>query len=596
MKLEARPFHTCYNQRMNNEQFAEIFDRIADLMEIKGEVIYKTLAYRKAAENIRSLPGSLIGIQQQGKLMEIPGVGKAIAEKLEEIISTGKLGFLERLEDEVPVGLLEVLKVPDIGPKKAALFWKQAGVTSLTDLEEAVKTGKIRVLPGMGEKSEARILAGIEALKRRGHRLNLDTARGIADRWLDWIRQQPGVDRAEAAGSLRRWKTTIGDIDIVVAINEPADLMEALSTHPDIRRVLGTGENKTSLELPGGVNMQVWTQPTDRFGTLLQFVSGSKDHNVSLRALAQKKGMSLSERGISMEDGRETFFSEEEKVYETLGLDWIPPELREDRGEIKAALEHKLPVLIEAGQIKAELHTHSTWSDGVNTIAEMAQGCINRGIKVYGVADHSGGLGIAGGMKLEDLKERQKEIRAAQLRFGDDIAILSGSEIEIRADGTLDYDDETLAWLDVVVASLHVSLRQPRDVITGRLVNAIRHPHVDIIGHASGRLLPNREGADLDWDLVLEEAARSGVAFEINANPSRLDLDEVHVKQAAEMGIPVFINTDAHSVGQLDLMVYGVSVARRAWLNPEQVLSTWEPDRLLEWLKTPKHERKRLMA
>jgi DNA polymerase (family 10) len=579
---------------MNNEQFALIFDQIADLMEIKGEVIYKTLAYRKAAENIRALPGSLTGIHQQGKLLEIPGVGKAIAEKIEEIITTGKLGFLERLEAEVPVTLLEVLEVPDIGPKKAALFWKQAGVTSLAGLEEAVKDGRIRSLPGMGEKSEARILSGIEALKRRGHRLNLDTAQGIAARWLNWIRQQPGVERAEAAGSLRRWKTTIGDIDIVVAIREPGELMAGLASHPDVQRVLGTGENKTSLELPGGINMQVWTQPPERFGTLLQFVSGSKDHNVALRALAQKQGLSLSERCITREDGTEMLFANEEDIYRTLGLDFVPPELREDRGEIKAAAEHTLPNLIRLEDLKAELHSHSTWSDGVNSIEEMARGCMARGLKVYAASDHSGSLGIAGGMKVEDLRERKKEIDRVQQMLGDSITILGGSEVEIRADGSLDFDDETLAWLDVVVASLHISLRQPREVITGRLLNAIRHPHVDIIGHASGRLMPNREGADLDWDLVLEEARKSGTAFEINASPSRLDLDEAHVRQAVDMGIPIFINTDAHMVEQLDLAVYGVSVARRAWLRPEQVLSTWEPDRLLAWLRTPKADRKNI--
>jgi DNA polymerase (family 10) len=370
--------------------------------------------------------------------------------------------------------------------------------------------------------------------------------------------------------------------------------MASLASHPDIQRVLGSGENKTSLELPGGINMQVWTQPPERFGTLLQFVSGSKDHNVALRALAQKQGLSLSERCIARSDGSEMLFSEEEGIYKALGLDWVPPELREDRGEIKAAAEHTLPVLLQVEQLTAELHSHSTWSDGINTIEEMARGCMTRGLKVYAASDHSGGLGIAGGLKPESLRERQKEIAQVQKLLGGAITILGGSEVEIKADGTLDYDDETLAWLDVVVASLHTSLRQPREVITGRLVNAIRHPHVDIIGHASGRLLPNREGADLDWDVVLEEARKSGVAFEINASPSRLDLDEVHVRQAVEMGIPIFINTDAHAVDQLDLVVYGVSVARRAWLIPDQVLSTWEPDRLLNWLRTPKADRCRI--
>jgi DNA polymerase (family 10) len=579
---------------MNNEQFAQMFDRIGDLMEIKGEIIYKTLAYRKAAENIRALPGSLNAIHHQGKLMEIPGVGKAIAEKIEEIITTGKLEFLEKLEAEVPVGLIELLQVPDVGPKKAALFWKQAGVTSLSELEEAAKTGKIHGLPGLGEKSEQRILAGIEALKRRGHRLNLDTAQSIAGRWLDWVRSQPGVEKAEAAGSLRRWKTTIGDIDIVAAVKDSKNLMAALAIHPDIQRVLGSGENKSSVELAGGINMQVWTQPPERFGTLLQFVTGSKDHNVALRELAQKKGLSLSERCITKSDGSEMLFADEPAVYQALGLDWIPPELREDRGELKSAESHSIPHLIQRSDIKSEVHTHSTWSDGVNTIEEMARGAIARGLKTLAISDHSGGLGIASGLNLPELEERQKEIEKVQKMLGGEIVLLGGSEVEIRADGSLDYEDDTLAWLDIVVASLHTSLRQPREVITARLINAIRNPHVDIIGHASGRLLPNREGADLDWDIVLQEARDSGVAFEINSSPSRLDLDEAHVRQAIDMGIPIFINTDAHAVEQLDQVVYGVEVARRCWLRPEQILSTWEPDKLKEWLKTPKASRRKI--
>ncbi|MEI8132434.1 MAG: PHP domain-containing protein, partial [Leptolinea sp.] len=409
-----------------------------------------------------------------------------------------------------------------------------------------------------------------------------------------WIRSRPGVERAEAAGSLRRWKTTIGDIDIVAAVKDSGAVMAALAAHADVQRVLGSGENKSSVELPGGINMQVWTQPAERFGTLLQFVTGSKDHNVALRELAQKKGLSLSERCITTTDGKELIFADEELVYQALGLDWVPPELREDHGDLKAAASHALPVLIQLSDLKAEVHIHSNWSDGINTIEEMARGAMARGLKTFAVSDHSGGLGIAGGLKPEGLKERQKEIEYVQQLLGGAITLLGGSEVEIKADGSLDYDDETLAWLDIVVASLHTSLRQPREVITARLVNAIRNPHVDIIGHASGRLLPNREGADLDWDIVLQEAKDSGVAFEINASPSRLDLDEIHVRQAVEMGIPIFINTDAHAVDQLDNAVYGVSVARRAWLRPDQVLSTWEPEKLITWLRTPKSDRRLL--
>lgn len=570
---------------MNNEEMAAIFDRIADLSEIKGEIIYKTLAYRKAAESLRNLGADVAALQRAGRLMEIPGVGKAIAEKIDELLTTGRLGFLERLEQEVPPSLTDLLKVPDIGPKKAAAFWKQGGITTLAELEAAARAGKLRALPGMGEKSEARILAGLEALARRSTRLPLGVALPIAQRWLEWLHRLPGVEQVEAAGSLRRRKITIGDLDFVAAARNPGPVMDAFIHNPNVQRIAGQGENKSSIEAAGGLNIQLWIQPPERFGTLLQFVTGSKEHNVRLRELAQKKGFSLSEQAISSADGGEQCYADEAGVYAALGLPWIAPELREDRGEIAAALAGRLPRLLERRDLQSELHVHSTWSDGTATIAEMAAAALERGLKVLAISDHSGSLGVAGGLSVEQLHERRAEIASVQAGLGDSLRLLQGTEVEIRADGSLDYPDDVLQGLDVVVASLHSSLRQPREQITERLLRAMRNPHVDVIGHPSGRLLPNREGADLDWEQVLKTARETGVALEINANPARLDLDEVYSRRAAEMGIPLSLNTDAHAPDQFDLIEYGIGAARRAWLEPDAILNAWAPEELLGWLR-----------
>jgi len=570
---------------LTNQELADIFDRIADLLEIKGEVIYKTLAYRKAAESLRGLAEDAAVLQGQNRLTEIPGVGKAISEKISELLTTGKLGFLEKLEQEVPPTLTELLQVPDVGPRKAALFWKQLGVTNLAELEAAARDGKLRSLPGMGEKSEKRVLEGIEALKRRPKRRLLGNVRPAALRMLDWLRAQPGVEKADLAGSLRRWRATIGDLDLVAASNSPTEVMQAFTSQPEVLRVLGQGENKASVELKDGMNVQLWVQPPERYGTLLQFVTGSKDHNVRLRELAQKKGLSLSEQSIKESNGTERLYAEETAVYAAFGLPWIPPELREDRGEIPAALANKLPNLIEVSDIRADLHTHTTWSDGTASIQQMAEAAIHLGRKVLAITDHSGGLGVAQGLSIERLRQQRLEINQVQERLGEQIVLLQGSEIEIHADGSLDYPDDVLAELDIVIASLHTSLRQERAVITARLLRAMRNPHVDVIGHPSGRLMPNREGADLDWEQVLAAARETGIALEIDALPMRLDLDEVYARRAAEMGIPLVIDTDAHAPDQLELMEYGVSVARRAWVGPESVINTWESERLLGWLK-----------
>ena len=571
---------------MNNREIAETLTLIANLLEIKGEVIYTTLAYRKAAESLVSLAGDVNQFWKDEKLREIPGVGKSIAEKIDELLTTGKLKFLEDLSKQVPAGLADWLQVSGLGPKKVALIWKELGITTLQELAGAAKEGKLRALPGMGEKSEALILRGIESLSRRSGRVPIARAWPLVQQIIAVLKRLPGVVAAEPAGSLRRMRPTVGDIDILVAAKDSAPVMEAFTTLPGVMEVRGKGETKSSIEFADGVRAQVWVHPPEKFGTALQYATGSKDHNVQLRQLALDKGLSLSEHALTKMDGSgEILCSTEAEVYAALGLPWIPPELREDRGEVQAARAGTLPKLIEVGDIRADLQTHSTWSDGKLSMLEMARAAARRGIRVIAFTDHSLSLGMVGGLTIEGHAEQHAEIRAIQKELGDSILVLHASEVEIKADGSLDYPDEFLATLDLVVASLHTSLGQERDRVTKRLLKAVRNPHVDIIGHPTGRLIPDRPGADLDMDAILAAAAESGVALEINASPFRLDLEDVYARRAKELGIPLSVNTDAHSEADLDMLPFGVAVARRAWLTAEDVINTWPTERLLDWLR-----------
>jgi DNA polymerase (family 10) len=571
-----------------NSQLADIFTKIADLLEIKGEVVYKILAYRRVADSLNGLTREASEYWKEGKLEDIPGVGAAISEKIEELFTTGKLEFLEKLEEEVPPTLVELLQVPGLGPKKAALFWKQMGITNLDQLSAAAREGKLHGLPGIGEKTEASLVAGIEALARRSNRIPLGQAWPFAQRLLAFLRDLPGVERVEMAGSLRRMRSTVGDLDVLAAAKDSRPVMQAFTERPDVIRILGSGDTKSSVEFGHGLRAQLWVLPPERFGTALQYATGSKDHNVRIREIALKKKLSLSEHAITRQDGTEILCATEEEVYQTLGLPWIPPELREDRGEVQAALKGKLPHLIELEDIIAELHAHTVWSDGKLNVRNLAEAAMARGLKVLAITDHSPSLGVAGGLKAEDLLEQRREIDTVQKELGDSLLLLQGTEMEIRADGSLDYPDEVLEKLDIVIASLHVGLRQPREKVTERLINAIRNPHVDIIGHPTGRLFPDREGADLDMDAVLKAAVESKVSLEINAHPARLDLDDINARRAQELGIPLCINTDAHSQSDLDMLQFGIATARRAWVEPHSVLNTWKPADLLSWLKQRK--------
>jgi DNA polymerase (family 10) len=571
---------------MTNQQLAKTFQTIADLLEIKGENIYKILAYRKAAESLSNLSQDVNEMWKEGKLTEVDGVGKAIAEKIDELLTTGQLGFLEKLEGEVPASLAELLQVPDLGPKKVSLFWKELGITNITELDRAAREGKLRNLPGMGEKSEAKIIAGIEALSRRSKRVSIGRAWPFAQELLDYLRKVPDVKAVELGGSLRRMRSTIGDIDIIAAANDSNAVMEAFVSRKDIARVLGKGETKASVEFTHGLQAQLWVHPPEHWGTALLYATGSKDHNVRLREYALKKGFSLSEHSLKREDGSEVFCNTEEDVYKTLGLPFIPPELREDRGEVQAAISSRLPNLIEFKDVVSELHSHSTWSDGKLSVREMAEAAQKRGYKVLAITDHTSSLGVTQGMDPGDVRVQRKEIDEVKAEMGDRIYILQGAEVEIKSDGSLDYEDDVLAELDIVFASLHSGLRQPREKITDRLIRALHNPHVDIIGHPTGRLYPDREPSDLDMESIFAAAVETGVSMEINAHPARLDLDDVYARRAIELGIKLSINTDAHNDTDMDLMHFGVSTARRAWVEAENVINTWNLEKLLNWLKS----------
>jgi DNA polymerase (family 10) len=571
---------------MTNREVAAIFATIADMLEIKGENIHRVLAYRRAAETIANLPRDIHAIYAEGTLTDLPHIGQTLADKIGELLTTGELAFFNRLAEEIPVGVLEMLRVPGLGPKRVARFWKELGITSLEELKEAALAGRLQKMAGMGPKAEAKILEGIEALARRTDRMSIGEAYPIAARLLGSLLQVEGVLQGEMAGSLRRRKATIGDIDLLVASYHPQPVIEAFVNLPEVARVLVQGETKVSVELYSGQQVDLRVLPPERYGTLLAYFTGSKEHNVRMRELALKQGLSLSENSfVPLDGGDEILCASEEEVYATLGLPWIPPELREDQGEIEAALNGSLPDLVTLDDIQGDLQLHTTWSDGKTSVLEMAQAAVARGYKYMLVTDHTYGLGIVKGMSPDDIVKQRQEIDAANAELAGKLTILQGAEVEIHADGTLDYDNETLAHLDMVVASLHTSLRQPREQITARLINAIRNPYVTIIGHPHGQMIPDREPADLDMDAIFEAAKQHDVALEINANPRRLDLDDTHARRAVQLGVKLVISTDAHRPDELELMHFGVATARRGWVSPANVINTWPLERLLEWVK-----------
>jgi DNA polymerase (family 10) len=568
---------------MKNREVAQILATMADILAIQGESYHRIMAYRRAAENVATLGRPLEEVWRAGELEAIPGIGKTLAAKIDELIRTGRLEAYEKLQAQVPAGVVEMLQVPDVGPKRAALFWKELGITSVGALEQAAREGRLRALPGMGAKSEGKVLAGIEALKRRTGRTLLGVAWPLADVMLDALREVPGVVQAAPAGSLRRMRETVGDLDLLVAAGEPEPVMARFRELDQVAEVLLSGPTKTTIRTHEGLQVDLRVLEPARWGTALQYFTGSQAHNIRLRALALDRGFSLSEYALKREDGTEVLCATEEEVYATLGLPFVPPELREDRGEIEAALEGQLPGLIQFEDLRGDLQFHTTWSDGRQSLIEMAQAAEACGLEYALVTDHSQGLGIARGITAEDLHRQRAEIDEVNEKMGGTFRLLAGIEVEVRADGTLDLPDDVLAELDLVVAAVHSGLRQDREQVTARMLAAIRNPHVDVIAHPTGRLIGEREGADLDMEAVFRAAAETGVVLEINAHPTRLDLRDAHVRRAIELGVTLAINSDAHDMIGFAVLPFGVATARRGWAGPGDVLNTRSVGEVLRW-------------
>ena len=563
----------CGRCVVDNHQVAAIFAEMADMLDILGESTHRVMAYRRAAESVTDLGRPLEEVWRAGELEALPGIGRTLAGKIDELMRTGRLEAVEKLKAQVPAGVVEMLQIPGIGPRKAALFWKEADVTSIQELAEAARSGRVRALPGMGARSEENLLAGIEALQRRTGRLLLSTAWDLAAALLEPLREVAGVVQAAPAGSLRRMRDTVGDLDLLVAAQDPEPVMARFRELPQVGEVLLSGPTKTSVRTHEGVQVDLRVVPPARWGTALQYFTGSQAHNIRLRGLALERGLSLSEYALKREDGAELLCAAEEEVYGALGLPLVPPELREDRGEIEAALADGLPDLVELPDLQGDFQFHTTWSDGRRSLLEMAQAARDSGLKYALVSDHSHGLGVARGLSADDLRRQRAEIDEVNRKMGDTFRVLAGVEVEVRADGSLDLPDDVLAELELVVAAIHSSLRQDRAQVTARALAAVRHPHVDILAHPTGRLIGQREGADLDLEAVLRAAAETGTAIEVNGYPLRLDLDDVHVRRAVDLGVTLAISSDAHDVPALGWLRFGVATARRGWATPADVLN-----------------------
>lgn len=575
------------SEQLSNRDIARVFYDIASLLKIKGENRFRVLAYNRAAEEIESLGRDVRRYWEEQRLEDIPHVGSAIADKIDELLRTGRLEFLETLEEDYPRDLTALLHVPDLGPKRVHTVYTELGVTTLEELEAAANSGQLASLAGFGTKTQEKILAGIESLRRRSDRLLLGTAWARASALLETLQAEAGdaITAADVAGSLRRRKATIGDIDLLVASDAPERVAEAYGTLPQVEGVLLSGATKVRVRLHTGEEADMRIVEPARWGTAIQYFTGSQAHNVHLREIALGQNLSLSEYSFKhTETDEEILCATEEEVYERLGLGWIPPELREDRGEFEAARAGTLPALVTLDALRGDLHLHSTWSDGRVSIRKMAEGARSRGYEYIVVTDHSRSLGMVGGLGIERLREQREEIDALNEEF-DDFTVLQGTEVEILTDGRLDYPDDVLAELDVVLASLHTGLRQPREQVTGRLLSAIRNPHVDIIGHPSGRLLTHREGADLDMEAVLGAAAKTGTLLEINGSQERLDLDPIYVREALQLGCKIVVDSDAHHPDSYENLRYGIWQARRGWATADAILNTRPLDEFLAYIR-----------
>jgi DNA polymerase (family X) len=558
---------------METARIARILDEMGTMLEINGENPFRCRAYHTAAQSLMNLPDELTEMIADGRLKEVPGIGDTMYAKIVQLATTGQLPAYDELRRGTPPGLVALLRVPGLGPKKIKALHDELKIESLADLNEAAKSGKIAGLKGFGEKTEAKILEGIVFVEKSGDRILQSHAFRLVTPILEALRDHKQVIRAEYCGSLRRRAETIGDLDILCSSKHPVEVLEAFVKRPQVAAVLAHGPTKASVRLADGVQCDLRVVEDSQFAFALHYFTGSKAHNIAMRKRALARGLSLNEYALAGE-GRSIACKTEAELFEALGLAEIPPELREDAGEIEAAEKGQLPDLVERGDLKGTFHCHTEWSDGSATLAEMAQAARDRGLQYLGIADHSRSAGYAGGLSIERVRAQWAEIDALNESFGSGFRVFKGTECDILADGSLDYPDDLLDGFDYVVASVHSNFGLSREQMTSRLVRAVSNPRMTMLGHPTGRLLLARDGYAVDLDAVIDAAAKAGTMIEINANPHRLDLDAVHCRRARDKGVPIAINPDAHSTGGLDDLDYGISVARRGWLEKSDIWNT----------------------
>ena len=574
---------------MKNREIAKIFYGISEYLKV-DDIPFKPQAYEKAAITIETLEEDVAKIYREGGLKElekIPGVGKSIAEKIEEFLKTGKIKYYNELRKKLPVDLAEISSVESLGPKRAKILYEKLGIRNLKELEKAAKAGKIAPLFGFGKKTEENILEGIEFVKRSHGRFLLGEILPKVKEVYEKLENLKEVESLDMAGSIRRMKETIGDADFLAISRKPAKVMDFFVSLPGVVKVWGKGTTKASVRMREGFDMDIRVVSPKQYGSALQYFTGSKEHNVVLRRVAIDKGMKLNEyglfRGAKMLAGKT-----EEEIYKKLGMRWIPPEMRENRGEIETAIKGKLPELIELKDIQGDLHVHCNWDGGADSIEELAEAAMVMGYKYIGISDHTKFLKIEHGLDEKQLEERNKEIDKINTKYkiqNTKFIILKGCEANIMADGSIDIDDKSLAKLDYVIAGVHSQMKMTRDAMTDRVIKAIRNPHVDIIAHPTGRILKRRDEFQVDFEKLLKVARETGTILEIDAYPERLDLNDINIKKAKEAGVKMVINTDAHHKDQLRFMEYGISQARRGWAEKKDIINTWPVEEFLKAMK-----------
>jgi DNA polymerase (family 10) len=570
---------------MKNIEIAGLFNEIADFLEVKDENPFRIRAYRRGAQALEGLSEDIGAIAGRHALQEVPGIGKDLAGKIDEYLLSGRIEYLEALRKEIPAGVIDLMGIHGVGPKTAKLLYQQIGVDSVEKLEGLAKAHKLAGLPGIKAKTEENILKGIAVWRSGRERMPLGTALVLAEAILGELRKLREVSQISPAGSLRRMKETVKDIDILVTSKHPAQIMDVFVGLPNVAEVLAHGATKSSVRLRENIQVDLRVVEPECFGAALQYFTGSKQHNIRVRDLAQRKGLKVSEYGVFNEkSNRRLAGKTEEEVYGAIGLPFIPPELREDSGEIEAALEGRLPMLVSLEDIRGDLQMHTTWSDGAHSLADLAAGVRAKGYQYMGVTDHSKSATVAGGMNQEQVLQMVAEVRALNKTLKG-FRVLAGCEVDIKGDGSLDFPDEILRQLDLVLVSVHSRFKMSREEMTARIVRAVQHPLVHILGHPTGRLIGERAAYEVDMEAVLKAAQAAGTAVEINASPSRLDLNDLHARRAKDLGLPIVISTDAHTISQLEYMRFGVCVARRAWLTSKDVLNTLPERQLFSWLE-----------